>query len=614
MLIINKSPSMGLQLKRRVLRIRLFSLALVALLQPAFAGDWHFDDVDRVVAFSDVHGDYDAMVATLQRAELLDDELQWSGGTAHFVLVGDIMDRGPRSRAAMDLLMRMEEESESAGGMVHVLVGNHEIMNLINDVRYVITAEYAEFAADEKAEDRDFWFAAYLEHREMSGGDTEASRANFDKAFPPGFFAHRAAFAPDGKYGAWLLSKPMIVVVNGTAFVHGGLPPTVAETGLEGINVDLLGDVRRYAEQTQVLISAQLLLPTDRNRDHVKLVERINPASVADAAVRQAMADVSRLNDPLFSYQSPHWYRGHTYCNPLVEGDRVQAALDKIGAKRVVVGHTPTPNREVISRLGGRVIEVDTGMNSGYYGGSGHALIIEDDDIFVVNQDGSPQTQPMPYARRVGSRPAKAMSVDVIEDLLRSGEIIADSDDPERLQIMHSGQAVDVRFIEAKKSGVYPDVAAYRLDRFLQLDMVPVTVKREYQGDEGSLQFVPVETMTESVRQQQQIGGGAWCPLPVQWPSMSIFDGLTANAARTTDTILYNLDTWEVVLTGFDQSFTTSTKKPAYLSDGRITVGASWQAALKLLDDNALQERFADVLDKRRIKALGKRRDYLLSL
>ena len=614
MLIINESSSMRLQLKRRILRIRLFLLALVALMQPALAADWHFDDVDRVVAFSDVHGDYDAMVATLRRAELLDDDLHWSGGTAHFVLVGDIMDRGPRSRAAMDLLMRMEEESEAAGGMVHVLVGNHEIMNLINDVRYVITAEYAEFAADEKAEDRDFWFKAYNEHRVMPGGDIETARANFDKAYPPGFFAHRAAFAPDGKYGAWLLSKPMIVVVNGTAFVHGGLPPTVAETGLEGINVDLLGDVRRYAEQIQVLIGAQLLLPTDRNRDHVRIVERIYPGAVTDSAMQEAIADVVRLNDPLFSYQSPHWYRGHTYCNPLVEGDRVQAALDKIGAKRVVVGHTPTPNREVISRLGGRVIEVDTGMNSGYYGGSGHALIIEDDEIIVVDQDGSPESQPIPYARRVGSRPGKGMSVEVLEELLRSGEVVAAAEDPERLQIMHNGQAVEVRFVEAEKSGVYPDVAAYRLDRLLQLDMVPVTVKREFKGDEGSLQFVPVEMMTETVREQKKIGGGAWCPLPVQWPSMSIFDALTANAARTTDTIFYNLDTWEVVLIGFDQSFTTSTKRPAYLRDGRITIGPSWQAALKLLDDDSLQENLADVLDKRRLKALRKRRDDMLSL
>ncbi|MGI9220028.1 MAG: metallophosphoesterase [Woeseiaceae bacterium] len=587
---------------------------LVAATQPAVASEWHFDGVDRTVALSDVHGDFDALVATLQRAELIDEELQWSGGAAHFVLVGDIMDRGPRSRAAMDLLMRLEDEARAAGGKVHILVGNHEIMMLVSDVRYVIAEEFAEFAADETTEDRDRWFTAYHAHREVPGGDIEASRASFDKAFPPGYFAHRKAFAPDGKYGAWLLSKPMIVVVNETAFVHGGLSPTVAETGLEGVNVDLLGEVRLYAEQVQALFEAQILLPTDSNRDHVEILGRLDVTAISDPSAREAIADIQRLNEELFSYQSPHWYRGHTYCSPLAEGDRVAAALDKIAAKRVVVGHTPTPNREVISRLNGRVIEIDTGMNNGYYGGSGHALVIEGGAISVVNEQSPQRTEPVPYARRVGSRPANGLTVEVLEDLLRDGEISTAADDADQLQIMHNGRPVDVRFVEAARSGVYPDVAAYRLDRIMQLDMVPVTVKREHAGDDGSLQFVPVKTMTEQSRQQSMVGGGAWCPLPVQWPNLLVFDALVANPARSAETILYNLSTWEVILTGFGKSFTTSTSKPAYLTDGQVTVGPSWQAALENLDDETLQATFGDVLDKRRIKALAKRRDILLSL
>ena len=449
---------------------------------------------------------------------------------------------------------------------------------------------------------------------DMSGDDIEVARANFDQAYPRGYFAHRNAFAPDGKYGAWLFSKPMIVVVNDTAFVHGGLPPVVAESGIEAVNVDLLGDVRRYADQLQILFDAQLLLPTDSNRDHVEIISRMDTSMVTDPALQQALADVESLNDPLFSYQSPHWYRGHTYCNPLVEGDRIDAALAKLGASRVVVGHTPTPNRQVISRLGGRVIEVDTGMNNGYYRGSGHALIIENGAITVVNERDMELGKPMPYARKVGSRPGRPISTAGLETLLRDGEIITAADDMERLQIMYEGQPIDVRFIKSPRKDIYPDVAAYRLDRALELNMVPVAVKREYDGDQGSLQFVPDDSMTETVRQQQGIGGGAWCPLPVQWPSMSIFDALVANTARSTETLQYNLDTWEVLLTGFDQSFTTSTTRPTYLRDGRIKVGNAWKEALKALDDDTLQATFADVLDKRRIKALGKRRDYLLSL
>ena len=94
------------------------------------------------------------MVEALTAAEIVDGELAWSGADAHLVIVGDILDRGPDSRAAMDLLMKLETEAEAAGGRVHVLIGNHEAMNLVGDLRYVAAAEYAAFAEEEQAEER----------------------------------------------------------------------------------------------------------------------------------------------------------------------------------------------------------------------------------------------------------------------------------------------------------------------------------------------------------------------------------------------------------------------------------------------------------------------------
>ena len=152
---------------------------------PAVAADeWHFEEVDRIVAFSDIHGAYDAMVDTLQSAKVLDASLSWSGGSTHLVLVGDILDRGPDSRAAMDLLIDMEQEAAQAGGRVHVLLGNHEVMNLVGDVRYVARQEYAAFADDELSEDRDFWFAAYRSKRAEQGADEAGLRTKFDTAYP----------------------------------------------------------------------------------------------------------------------------------------------------------------------------------------------------------------------------------------------------------------------------------------------------------------------------------------------------------------------------------------------------------------------------------------------
>jgi len=601
-------------LRKISIKIGFFLFALLVLVQSLAAHEWHFNDVDRIVAFSDVHGDYDAMVATLRGANVIDDALAWSGGTTNFVLVGDILDRGPDSRAAMDLLMRLEQEATPAGGMVHVLVGNHEIMNLVGDVRYVAPGEYAAFADEEDAEERDLWLEAFRITRAPPDQDADELRAQFDTTYPAGFFAHRRAFAPDGKYGSWLLTKPMIVVINGIAFVHGGLSPTVAEIGLQGINGDLMDDVSLYARQLQVLIDRQLLLPTDANGNHVALVKRIDPMLADGRTVTQAISDIRRLNDPLFASDSPHWYRAHTYCSELIESDRLEAALQKIDAQRVVIGHTPTANREVMQRLDGRVIEVDTGMNSSYYRGRGHALIFENGDVSVLNQDGSEGLGPIPGARKVGSRPGKPMSAEEIEELLLHGEIVRASDnDKNHLRVSNGEQSVDAVFVKRSRSKGYPDVAAYRLDRLLKLDMVPVAVVREHEGKSGSLQFMPVQTMDERERQREKVGGGASCPLPPQWESMLIFDTLVANDSRNADTILYNLSNWQLLLIGHKFAFTTVAAKATGLRNARVEIGPAWIAALKSLDDDLLQETLGDVLNQRRIKALAKRRDVLLS-
>jgi hypothetical protein len=601
-------------MRNSIRKIGFAILTIAASLQAFAADEWHFENVDRIVAFSDVHGANDAMVETLQSADLIDTSLSWTGGSTHFVLVGDILDRGPDSRAAMDLLISMEQEAAQAGGRVHVLLGNHEVMNLVGDVRYVSRQEYAAFANDELPADRDFWYAAYRSKRVEQDAGVTVLRSKFDTAYPAGFFAHRKAFAPDGKYGAWLLSKPLIVVVNDTAFVHGGLSPIVAETGLQGINGVLSGYISLYAHQLQVLFAEQLLLPTDSIRDHVVELERLSPDATRDPAVTAAIADILRLNDPLFSYQSPHWYRGHIYCSDIVESSRIDAALQEISASRVVVGHTPTPNREVMQRLNGRVIEVDTGMLHSYYRGSGHALIIEDGIVSVINQEGSATLEPIVSERQVGSRPGGSMTAEEIEELLLNGRIIlVGYEDGERLQLTNGEQTIEATFVRSRHSRVYANVAAYRLDRLLKLDMVPVAVVREFDGSKGSLQFVPVGTMKEQQRQLDQTGGDAWCPLPEQWNSMMIFDALAANEARSAQSMLYNSSTWQTILVGFDAAFTASKAKPAYMKNRQIVLGSSWQAGLKSLHDEQLQETFGDILSKRQIKALRKRRDALLS-
>jgi hypothetical protein len=589
-------------------------IALLALAMTASAQEWRFDDVDRVVAISDVHGDYDAMRTTLANAGVIDESLAWTGGTTHLVITGDLLDRGPDSRPVMDLLMKLEGEARSAGGAIHPLLGNHEVMNLAGDLRYVSREEFAAFAADEDAGEREGWLSRYRES-EPGLTDEDALLAAFNDRYPPGFFAHRRAFRSDGEYGAWLLQKPVLVVINGTAFVHGGLSPRVAELGLEGINGGLVGELREYVASLEIVIDVGLLDPAENFYRHGTVLESID-ASELDPDVAAAAARVIELGrSELHDQTSPLWYRGNVGCGPLVEHDRLGPALDRIGASRVVIGHTPTLTRQVLSRLNGKVIEIDTGMLNEYYQGSGNALVIEGDELSVVGEvPGGPRTV-RAHPRRVGLR-ATGLSAPAIETLLAEGPVVAREESPEGrviLTVGEEGRQVRAVFVENPRgNGFVPELAAYRLDRFLELDMVPVTVAREIDGDEGVLQFLPDSTADETARRESGRGGSAWCPLPEQWSAMYVFDALIHNPGRAQDRMLYSLDNWQLILTGHDVSFATSRSRPSYLQDFPLVIGSYWQERLEALDADAVDELFAGSLDKRRRRALSARRDQLL--
>src|SRR4051812_13560983 len=85
----------------------------------------------RIVAVGDVHGAGDAFVSILQKAGLIDTQKRWTGGTTILVQTGDLLDRGQDVRQILDLLMALESQASAAGGRVHALLGNHELMNLI---------------------------------------------------------------------------------------------------------------------------------------------------------------------------------------------------------------------------------------------------------------------------------------------------------------------------------------------------------------------------------------------------------------------------------------------------------------------------------------------------
>ncbi len=590
---------------------------LFVLASPAAASEWHFEGVNRIVALSDIHGAYAPMVRTLRNAGILDAELSWSGGSAHLVIVGDILDRGPESRKAMDLLMRIETEAASAGGRVHVLIGNHEAMNLVGDLRYVSKSEYAAFAAEENAAEREHWFKEFTRLRRPDGKELEELRQIFEQSFPAGFFAHRRAFSTDGKYGRWLLEKPVMIVIDGTAFVHGGVSPMIGELGLEGVNDRLRSEMVRYVGELEVLYEASALLPTDNFYQHPALLQQFTAPLDADENLLRSIENVKTLNESdIHGIDGPLWYRGNVSCSALIEADRLDAALASIGARRVVIGHTPTNGRQILERFDGTVIEVDTGMLNSYYRGSGNAVVIEGDRVSAVNETGARSLALVPHPRRVGQRPAVNLLATDIEKLLEQGEIISTAEDDAGNEIVTVSDGVnklEAVFTKRSARGFFPEAAAYRLDLLLGLDMVPVAVTRRVGRNEGTLRFRVPGSIDEPQRQERGLGAAAQCPLPDQWYAMPVFDALIYNEGRTLQNLRYSPDKWQLLLIGHERAFSTSKGRPAHLRDRELLLTARWRKALESLTDEILTERLGDVLDKKRIAALGKRRDELLS-
>lgn len=284
-------------------------LVLAVLLVPACGGAE--EPVRRVVAVGDLHGDLDQSLAALRLAGVVDAGGHWSGGEAILVQTGDVTDRGPDSRQILDLLRRLSTEAAAAGGRVIPLLGNHEVMNLQGDWRYVHPGDVAAF------------------------GDVTA---------------RRAAFSLDGPYGAWLAQRDAVALVEDTVFAHGGIGDAFAALGVAGLNT----------------------------------------------AVRDA---IRAGGGAVLGPEGPLWYRGLA-SDPEPEAcAELERSLDRLGAVRMVVGHTTRRDGRIASRCGGRLHVIDVGISRAY---GGHLAVWEQTggDARALTADGPVDLEDPPRSGR----------------------------------------------------------------------------------------------------------------------------------------------------------------------------------------------------------------------
>jgi calcineurin-like phosphoesterase family protein len=182
---------------RRVRQCAAPFIILLLVASAACAQQHTWTGVERIVAVGDVHGDADRFVEVLKAAKVIDKDQNWIAGKTHLVQVGDVLDRWPDSRKAMDLLMKLEGQAVKAGGRVHALIGNHEVMVLDGNWHYLTPGEI-----------------------KSHGGTKEFTKT----------------MAADGKYGKWIRSHNAVIKINDSLFLHGGLDDRHGARSLDDLN------------------------------------------------------------------------------------------------------------------------------------------------------------------------------------------------------------------------------------------------------------------------------------------------------------------------------------------------------------------------------------------
>lgn len=357
---------------------------------------------NRIIAIGDIHGELDGFCRILKRAHVLDEQNHWIAGSTTLVQTGDVIDRGPKGREAMDLLMTLETEAASAGGRVVPLLGNHEVMNLLGDLRYVTPPNYAAFADNDSEKRRQ---AAYREYSAWLASKSKSLAAIKQPIFPtsgeawmaehpPGFLEYREAFSLDGKYGKWIRQHDAVAQIEGIIFLHGGIAPALTSMSLERINSQVREEIETFDKTLRELQSRKIVLPFFTLREialavQLQLVEERSAQTPPDADFHNRLVHLLDVSNWLcMRDEGPLWFRGYDAWSDEAGVEQISKILAPYHAGHIVVAHTVQKGPHIRNRFDGKVFLIDTGMVYKDKGGAPSALDIQAGKFTAIYLDG----------------------------------------------------------------------------------------------------------------------------------------------------------------------------------------------------------------------------------
>lgn len=226
---------------------------------------------NKVAVIADVHGQFDLATKLLQAQHIIDGELNWQFGQNHLVVLGDMMGRGPQVTELLWFLYELEQQAAAAGGMVHVMIGNHEALALQGDIRYV---------------------------NQKYQTTSELLKQPYQNLFDE----HTVL-------GRWLRTKPVIIKVNSMLIVHAGVHPDLLTLGMDMQQLN-----KRFNETLGMSRTAIRTQP-----DLAFLYGRDGPLWLRDYFSGRDAMPVKKINKVLRHFDAEHIAVGHTSFNAVYQ-------------------------------------------------------------------------------------------------------------------------------------------------------------------------------------------------------------------------------------------------------------------------------------------------------
>ena len=156
------------------------------------------------------------------------------------------------------------------------------------------------------------------------------------------------------------------------------------------------------------------------------------------------------------------------------------------------------------------------------------------------------------------------------------------------------------------------EVAAYRLDRLIGLGMVPPTIIREIEGEAGSLQIWVEGSKMWTRAAEEGFQPADPAAFEAQRAALYVFESLVANVDLTPRNILVTPADGRLWLIDHGRAFRGSSRPPDVGLGKRVPVPDWLVPRLEALDRDTLEAELSEVLDRKQIRAILKRRDFLL--